>query len=51
MSKEAKLIQKAELLKLKRPIHISNLKVCTDENKPVKLKVRIDEQGEREFVL
>ena len=30
-------------------IHISNVRVCNDENKPVKLKVRLDENNKREL--
>jgi large subunit ribosomal protein L24 len=37
------------IIKIERPIHISNLRVCTDENKPVKLKVVVNEQGSRSF--
>ena len=29
------------------PIHISNLRVCDGDDSPVKLKVRVDENGER----
>ena len=36
-------------LKWKNPIHVSNLKVCAEDDQPVKLKVRADEKGKREF--
>lgn len=37
------------IVEFERPIHISNLRVCTEDNKPVKLKVRFDKKGEREL--
>lgn len=37
-------------LELEKPIHISNLKVCTAEEKPVKLKMRVKKNGERQLV-
>ena len=32
--------QRGGIIELEKPIHISNLKVCTADDKPVKLKVR-----------
>lgn len=40
--------QKGQIIDIERPIHISNVKVCVDE-KPVKLKVRQNKEGEREL--
>lgn len=40
---------KGGIVELERAIHISNLSVCTDDDKPVKLKVRTGENGEREL--
>jgi large subunit ribosomal protein L24 len=37
------------IVELEKPIHISNLKVCTQDDKPVKLKVRQDANGERQL--
>lgn len=37
-----------EIIKLEKPIHISNLKVCTAENQPVRLHVR-EEDGKRQL--
>ena len=42
--------QKGGIIEMEKPIHISNLKVCTADEKPVKLKVRSNEKGERELV-
>lgn len=42
--------QKGGILELEKPIHVSNLKVCTADEKPVKLKVRGTKKGERELV-
>ncbi len=38
---------RGSILKIERPVHISNLKVCTEDNNPVKLKVQVNEQGSR----
>ena len=37
-------------LDLERTIHVSNLKVCIEGDKPVKLKVRTTDEGARELV-
>lgn len=42
--------QKGQIVQLEKPIHISNLKICTEEEKPVKLHVRVTESGSRELV-
>lgn len=39
------------IVEYEKPIHASNLKVCEGENNtPLKLKVRKDAQGDRQFV-
>lgn len=38
---------KGGFLDIERPVHLSNLQVCTQDNKPVKLKIRVDEHGNR----
>lgn len=40
---------KGGIQEFEAPIHISNLCVCTEDDKPVKLKVRFNDQGLREF--
>jgi large subunit ribosomal protein L24 len=40
---------KGSIVELEKPIHISNLRVCTEDNQPIKLKVRFDKKGEREL--
>jgi len=37
------------IVELEKPVHSSNVSVCTDDNKPVKLKVRFNSKGEREL--
>jgi len=37
------------LIEMERPMHISNVCPCDDNGKPVKLKVRTTEVGEREL--
>jgi len=38
---------KGSIIKIERPLHISNLRVCTEDNTPVKLKIQVNEQGHR----
>jgi large subunit ribosomal protein L24 len=38
------------VIELEKPIHISNLKLCTADDKPVKVKVRSNKDGERQLV-
>jgi large subunit ribosomal protein L24 len=38
-----------QIVEMEKPIHISNVKACSAENKPVKLRVRLDEKGERQL--
>ena len=38
------------IITMEKPIHVSNLKVCTAGEKPVKLKVRESTNGERELI-
>lgn len=42
--------QHGGIIELEAPIHVSNLKVCVDDNKAVKLKVRSAKDGERQLV-
>lgn len=37
------------ILELEKPIHISKVKLCIDDQTPVKLRVRNDEDGNREL--
>ncbi len=41
--------QKGQITQIEKPIHLSNLKVCTQDDKPVKLHVRVSDQGAREL--
>lgn len=36
-------------IEIEKGIHVSNLKVCSDDGQPLKLKVRTNDQGEREL--
>lgn len=38
------------IIEVERPIHVSNFKVCVEEDTPVKLKIRTNEQGDRQFI-
>jgi large subunit ribosomal protein L24 len=35
------------IVEIEGPIHLSNLQVCTEDNQPVKLKIKHDEKGNR----
>jgi large subunit ribosomal protein L24 len=37
------------IIDLEKPIHLSNLQNCTADNAPIKLKVRVGQDGEREL--
>lgn len=38
---------KGGIIELEKSIHVSNLKVCTSDDKPIKLKVRQEKDGNR----
>ncbi len=40
---------KPEVMEMEMPMHISNVAVCDDDGKPVKLKVRESKKGEKEL--
>lgn len=42
--------QRGGIIEIEKPVHVSNLKVCTADETPVKLKVRVTKKGERELV-
>lgn len=42
--------RKGEIVSMEKPLHISNLRVCTTEDEPIKLHVRTNAQGERNLV-
>lgn len=38
-----------QILEIERPIDLSNVKLCVDEQKPVKVRVRTNADGKREL--
>ena len=48
--KRSQELPKGRIIDIERPIHISNLKVCVEGDNAAKLKVRINEEGDRQFV-
>ncbi len=48
--KKSQEAPKGRIVEIERPIHISNLKVCVEGDAATKLKVRTNEEGDREFV-
>jgi large subunit ribosomal protein L24 len=45
--KRSQINPKGGVQEFEAPIHISNLRVCTENDRPIKLKVRIDAEGQR----
>lgn len=48
--KKSQEAPKGRIIDIERPIHVSNLKVCAEGDTASKLKVRSNEQGDRQFV-
>lgn len=48
--KKSDAAPKGRIVEIEKPIHVSNLKVCVEGNTAAKLKVRVNEQGNRQFV-
>lgn len=40
----------SQIIEMERPIHISNVAVCDENGKAVKLKVKLNEKGSKELV-
>jgi large subunit ribosomal protein L24 len=38
-----------EIIEIEKPIHISNVSICDEDLKPVKIKVRTNSKGEKEL--
>ena len=47
--KKSQANPRGAIIDLEKPIHLSNLRVCTEENTPVKLRVRFSKKGQREL--
>jgi large subunit ribosomal protein L24 len=39
-----------QIIEMERPIHISNVSICDENGKPVKLKVRLNADGNRDLI-
>lgn len=48
--KPSQAMPKGRIIDMECPIHISNVKICVNGNQGVKLKVRTNEDGQRQFV-
>jgi large subunit ribosomal protein L24 len=40
----------SQIIEMERPIHISNVSICNENGKAVKLKVKLNEDGSRDLV-
>lgn len=38
------------IVEMEAPIHISNVSICNEEGKPVKIKVKYDKEGKKQLV-
>jgi len=47
--KKSEQMPEGGIIQIEKPLHISNLKVCVDGDKGVKLKIRAGSNGEREL--
>lgn len=48
--KKSQNAPQGSILSFERPIHVSNLKVCDENNNPLKLRVKFNDDGEKFFV-
>lgn len=49
-AKKSQQNPQGKILDLEKPVHISNLHVSNEEGKPLKLKSRLNEKNEKEFI-
>lgn len=48
--KKSQAVPTGRIVEIERPIHISNVQVCVEGDAAAKLRVRTDEQGDRQFI-
>jgi large subunit ribosomal protein L24 len=48
--KKSQEAPKGRIIDIETPIHVSNLRLCVAEDTAAKVKVRTNEQGDRQFV-
>ena len=41
--------QQGQILEMEMPVNLSNVQLCTEEGKPIKVKVRVNGEGEKEL--
>lgn len=42
--------QPAQIVDMEVPIHISNVRICSEDGKPVKIRVKVNSDGNKELV-
>ena len=47
--KRSQQYPKGGIVEFEKPIHVSNVRPCDNEGRPLKVKVQVNEQGEREL--
>lgn len=48
--KKSEQVPTGRIIEIEKPIHISNVKLCLEDGTGIKLKVRTNEQGDRQLV-
>lgn len=48
--KRSQQVPQGRIVEIEKPIHVSNVKVCVEGDVSAKLKVRTNEQGQRQLV-
>lgn len=43
-------MQGGRIIEMEVPIHVSNVKLCNKDNQPLRLKVKVEKNGERSLV-
>lgn len=47
--KRSQVNPKGGVIDIERSIHASNVRLCSDDNKPIKVKLRVNAEGEKEL--
>lgn len=42
--------QPAQIVDMEVPVHISNVQICSEDGKPVKIRVKVNSEGNKELV-
>ena len=48
--KRTQQTQSAQIIDMEMPLHISNVSLCTEEGKPIRVKVKLGKDGSRNLI-